>query len=209
MPPRNMSERMFPDQPYVREEDQIRDRDEAQAAFSPSQMTLRTPQKQVAPQIQAAPKKSTVRSTIEENEEEDDEPSMPTRTNPGPTPQLAETPSLIEAPQLSSYPLKMLLETVIGMAKRSRDKLEGKKQISAGVRDEVHLELVNIVNVMKAMPLIDDNMATVKRELREVKETIVETRDGSRSDPSRVSEPPIQSDHEGPQLGLDRSHLCS
>jgi hypothetical protein len=96
--------------------------------------------------------------TIEENEE-DDEPSTPTCTSPRPTPQPAKTHSSIEAPQPPSNPLKMLLETVFGMVKRSRNKLEVKKQISAAVRDEVHLELVNAVNVMEAMQAIDDTMA--------------------------------------------------
>jgi hypothetical protein len=137
-------------------------------------MTLRTPQKQVAPQIQAAPKKSTVRSTIEENKK-DNEPSTTTHTGPRPTPQPAKTPSSIEAPPLSSNPSKMLLEMVIIIVKQNRDKLIVKKQISAGLRNEVALKLDDIVSFMEVLQAIEDNMATVKYELREVKEIIAET----------------------------------
>jgi hypothetical protein len=46
------------------------------------------------------------------------------------------------------------------MIKRSRDKLDLKKQISAPLRDEVKLELDDIVSFMEAIQAIKDNMAT-------------------------------------------------
>jgi hypothetical protein len=116
------------DQLCVTEEDWIQDRDEAQVAFSPSQMTLRTLQQQTnsqKPIIQASSKKLMVRSTIEENEE-NHERNTPTSPSPRhrPTTKPVEVSSLIDSPKLPSNLSKMILETVIEMVKRSKAKLD-------------------------------------------------------------------------------------
>jgi hypothetical protein len=146
---------------------QMQYRDGTQTAFSLSQMTPRTPQKQTGSQntvIQAAPKKSTVKSTIEENEEneENDEPSTPTRPSLKPATKPVEAPNTVNGSQPPSNPSKMLLETVIGMIKRSRGKLDMNK-ISAAAVWEVIPELDDVISFMETLQTIEDNMATVKR----------------------------------------------
>jgi hypothetical protein len=147
----------------------MQDEEEARQAFKPSGMTTRSPKKKaVAPslRIPAAPKKSTVRSTIEEN----DEPSTPC---PKPAAKPVETASMNDVLEPASNPMKTLMQTAISMIKRSRNKLSTQNK-SVGLRDEVLGELDEVINFMEAVHAIEDNMTNVKRELKEVKETVIE-----------------------------------
>jgi hypothetical protein len=148
--------------------------EEARKAFKSSAMITRSPRKKVIPpslRIPDAPKKMTARPTIKENEE--NEPSTPTRPSPNPATKPAEPASTIKVSKPVSSPIKTLIQTAIRMIKRSKNKLSTQKQ-SAGLRDEVVGELDEFINFMEAVHTIEDNMANVQRELKEVKETVIE-----------------------------------
>jgi hypothetical protein len=162
--------------------DQMQAEEEARDAFKLSTITPRSPRKRVEGPIPTAPKKSKARLTIEETGK-NDEPSTPTRPSPSPAAKPVEMSSTSDAPELPSNPSKMLLQTAIGMIKRSRDKLDARK-LTTSLRDEVVPELDDVINFMEALQAIEDNMATVKRELKEVKETIIETAKAAKSTPN-------------------------
>ena len=165
--------------------DQMQAEEEARKArdvFKSSTMMLRSPRKRIMAPTPPAPKKSKARLTIEETEE-NDEPSTPTRSSPRPAAKPVETYSTNDTPEPPSNPSKMLLQTAIGMIKRSRDKLVARKT-SALLRDEVVPELDDVISFMEAIQAIEDNMAIVKRELKEVKETIIETAKAAKTAPN-------------------------
>ena len=115
--------------------DQMLAEEEARQAFKSSGRTTRSPNKKAALpslRIPAAPKKPTVRSTIEENE--NDEPGTP---SPKPTIKPVEIASMIEVLEPASNPMKMLMQTAISMIKRSRNKLNTPK-LSAPLKEEVY-----------------------------------------------------------------------
>src|SRR5436189_590245 len=155
---------------------------EARDAFKSSTMMLRSSRKRIVAPTPPAPKKSKARLTIEETEE-NDEPSTPTRPSPRPAAKPVETSSTNDAPEPPSNPSKMLLQTAIGMIKRSRDKLVARKT-SALLRDEVVPELDDVISFMEAIQAIEDNMAIIRRELKEVKETIIETAKAAKTAPN-------------------------
>jgi hypothetical protein len=161
---------------------QMQAEEEARKAFKSSTMMLRSPRKRSEVPIPTAPKKLKTSLTIKETEE-NDEPSTPTRPSPRPDAKPVETPSTNDAPEPPSNPSKMLLQTAIGMIKRSKDKLVARKP-SASLRDEVVPELDDVITFMEALQAIEDNMATVKRELKEVKETIIETAKAAKTAPN-------------------------
>jgi hypothetical protein len=156
--------------------------EEERNVFKSSTIMPRSPRKRIEAPIPTAPKKSKVRLMIEETEE-NDKPSTPTRPSSRPTAKPVETPSTNDAPEPPNNPSKMLLQTAIGMIKRSKHKIVGQR-VSATLRDEVILELDDVINFMEALQAIEDNMATVKRELKEVKETIIETAKAAKSAPN-------------------------
>jgi hypothetical protein len=85
--------------------------EEARQAFKSSGKTTRSPNKKVvlpSIKIPAAPKKSIVRSTFEEN----DEPSTP---SPKPAIKPVEVASMIEVLEPPSNPMKMLMQMAINM----------------------------------------------------------------------------------------------
>ena len=148
--------------------DRMQDEEEARQAFKSSGIIMRSPKKKAAlpnPRIPAAPKKSTARPMIEEN----DEPSTP---SPKPIAKPVETTSTIDAMEPASNPMKMLMQTAISMIKRSRIKLN-MQNLSAPLKEEVLAELDEFINFMEAIYAIEDNMANTQRELKEVKETII------------------------------------
>jgi len=165
--------------------DQTQAEEEAREAFKSSTRMLRSPRKRIEAPIPTTPKKSKVRPTIEEIEEieENDEPSKPTRSSPRPAAKPIEMSSTNDTPEPPSSPSKMLLQTAIGMIKRSKDKLVAQKP-STLLRDEVVPELDDVISFMEALQAMEDNMATVKRELKEVKETIMETARAAKTTPN-------------------------
>jgi hypothetical protein len=150
-------------------------------AFKQMTIMSRSPRKQTETPIPTVPKKSNAKLTIEETKE-NDEPSTPTRPSARQTAKPAETSSANDAPESPSDPSKTLLQTAIG-TKRSKDKLAARKS-SASLRDEVVPELDDVISYMEALQAIEDNMATVKRELKEVKETIIEIAKAAKTVPN-------------------------
>jgi len=57
------------------------------------------------------------------------------------------------------------------------------KKISAAVAREVIPELDDAISFIEALQTIEDNMATVKRELKQVKEAIIETANATKAAP--------------------------
>jgi hypothetical protein len=60
------------------------------------------------------------------------------------------------------------------MISRSRDKLRNSKTVSKEIKEDITLELTDIMTYMAGLNSMNDNMASIKREIREVKESILE-----------------------------------
>jgi hypothetical protein len=67
-----------------------------------------------------------------------------------------------------------MIQVAINSITRSRDKLANPKTTKAS-RDEIVLELTDVIANMQVLTSIRNNMDSIKRELQEVKETVIET----------------------------------
>jgi hypothetical protein len=162
-----------------------------------STMTLRSPTKgSFETSIPNAPKKPAATAIIIAGDDEDEEnngPITPTRRSPsiqvpatplkaitrGPSPsiQVPATPSETTIQETQGTPIdsyKAIIQATVNMITRSRDKLANPKT-TEDIRDVVVLELTDIITYMQALGSIRDNIDSIKREIQEVKETIVET----------------------------------
>ena len=90
-----------------------------ETAFRSSTITLRSPEKRIYVPIPTAPKKTIVKPTIKENEENEgsDEPSTPTRPSPIQLTKSIESTSMNDTSETPCNPSKMLIQTAINMLK--------------------------------------------------------------------------------------------
>jgi hypothetical protein len=161
--------------------------------FAPSTKTSRSPTKGplklTAP---PAPRKPATRATAPAEDDEEG-PSSPTPTRPSPSIQVPTTPTKAPSPviQVPATPesettiqetqgttidsFQATLQAIIQTIGRSRDKLANPKTTLKVIKDEVTIELTNIIAIMTGLNSMSDNMASIKREIREVKEAILET----------------------------------
>jgi hypothetical protein len=158
----------------------------------------RSPSKGSFPQqIPPAPKKPATRAAIREDDEDEETPSPPTPTpthaspsiqvpatplkeitGPSPSIQVPATPSettIQETQGSSEDPFQATLKAAINMISRNRDKLANPKTtVPQKTKDEVVLELADAISFLEGLYSMKENMDSIKREIREVKETILE-----------------------------------
>jgi hypothetical protein len=160
-----------------------------------STITHRSPTKGTSvTSIPTAPKKPAATAIVitEDYDAEDDGPTTPTRPSPsiqvsatpskattGPSPsiQVPATPSetsIQETQRSDDDSYKAMIQAAINSITRSRDKLANPKTTKAS-RDEIVLELTDVIANMQALTSIRNNMDSIKQELQEVKETVIET----------------------------------
>src|SRR5579859_7862815 len=169
--------------------------------FAPSTKTSRSPSKGKSAQpVPPAPKKPATRATVAEVQDDEDEaPSTPTPApiRPSPSIQVPATPlraivgssppiqvpttpeseTTIQETQGSSFdPFQATLQAAINLIGRNKDKLANSKTaVPKNTKDEVVLDLTDIITVLKGLSSMRDNMDSIKREIREVKDTVLET----------------------------------
>src|SRR5579859_5192170 len=169
--------------------------------FAPSTKTSRSPSKGKSAQpVPPAPKKPATRTTVAEVQDDEDEapstpspspirpspsiqvPATPSKATTGPSPpiQVPATPeseTTIQETQGSSVdPFQATLQAAINLIGRNKDKLANSKTtVPKNTKDEVVLDLTDIIAVLKGLSSMKDNMDSIKREIREVKDTILET----------------------------------
>ena len=78
----------------------------------------------------------------------------------------------------------MLIQIAINMLKWSRDKLTAQKKLPAAIKKELVSKLDDVISFIEAVQVIEDNMASVKCELKAVKEMIVDTAKAAKSIPN-------------------------
>src|SRR5579859_7193283 len=180
--------------------------------FALSTKTSRSPSKGKSAQpVPPAPKKPATRTTVAEVQDDEDEapstpspspirpspsiqvPATPSKATTGPSPpiQVPATPeseTTIQETQGSSVdPFQATLQAAINLIGRNKDKLANfKTAVPKNTKDEVVLDLTDIITVLKGLSSMRDNMDSIKREIREVKDTILETT--KRPPPDRTKE---------------------
>src|SRR5579859_5588365 len=169
--------------------------------FAPSTKTSRSPSKGKSTQpVPPAPKKPATRATAAEVQEDEDEaPSTPTPAPicPSPSIQVPATPlkaivgssppiqvpatpesetTVQETQESSLNPFQATLQAAINLIGRNKDKLANfKTAVPKNTKDEVVLDLTDIITVLKGLSSMRDNMDSIKREIPQVKDTTPET----------------------------------
>lgn len=151
-------------------DDQMQAEEEVRALFEPGVTLPRSPIKKrnPPPEPPPAPRKPPTKPMARVNEE----PSSPTRTIARPT--AHENGEHTKNPEKASNPIKTLIQTAIGMMKRTKTRLRSQNTSGASreVRDVVLQEVDEIVAFMEAIHEIEDQMANVKHELQDIKQTM-------------------------------------
>jgi hypothetical protein len=155
--------------------------EEAKVMTRKSTITHRSPIKGTfATSIPPAPKKpaATKAITIPEDNEDDETNELSTPSRPSHSIQVPATPTKPPSPsiqvpamlsettiqEIQGTPVdsfKASLQAAINIIVRNRDKLASAKTVSKTLKDEVALELSDIITIMEGLKLMNDNMDSI------------------------------------------------